>query len=245
MGRSHCATGLIFGCLIAATLSSAPLAVRLLIVPVAGGAALLPDIDKPGSRVARSLGPVTKLLATGIAALAVSVFYATRTELDTKSSNGGHRRLTHTGPGALLFGLIVGIAVLAHPIAGAVVLALLIGLTAQGFRSIGTGFTLTGAGLAWWTISHYSGWWPLWVTVTVGGSLVHCLGDSATNSGTPLLWPLTYQGKRWHMVRFPVTFTTNDTVETELVTPALMVLLVVSGGFATGLAQVLIHAVTR
>lgn len=245
MGRSHCATGLIFGCLVATTLSSAPLPVRLLVVPVAGGAALLPDIDKPGSRVARSLGPVTKFIAVGIAALAVAVFYATRTELDTTSANGGHRRLTHTVPGALLFGLVVAVAVLAHPIAGAVVLALLIGLTAQGFKSLGSGFTLAGAGLAWWTISHFPSWWPLWVTVTVGGSLVHCLGDSATNSGTPLLWPVTRHGKRWHMVRFPATFTTNDTVETEFVTPLLMVLLMVSGGFATGVSQAILGAVTR
>jgi hypothetical protein len=47
------------------------------------------------------------------------------------------------------------------------------------------------------------------------------------------------------MVRFPATFTTNDTVETEFVTPLLMVLLVVSGGFATGVSQAILGAVTR
>jgi hypothetical protein len=45
MGRCHALGGLIVGALTAGLLDHAPLPVGVLMVPVAGGAALLPDID--------------------------------------------------------------------------------------------------------------------------------------------------------------------------------------------------------
>lgn len=234
MGKSHCLTGLIFGVGVAGALDHAPLPVRLLVIPVAGGAALLPDIDKPGSRVARSLGPITWLLSRAIAGLAVVVYHATATDEDSPHDNGGHRRLTHTVPGCALFGSITGVAVWVHPAAGASVLALLVGLTAQGFKGIGYGFTAVGAAGSWVAVAHYPGWWAVWPIVVTLGSWVHCVGDTVTNSGTPMLWPLVRDGRRWHTVRTPVTFRTGSVTEAAVVTPLLWVALVLAGGFATG-----------
>lgn len=245
MGRSHAMCGLIFGASTAAVLDHAPLLVRLLVIPVAGGAALRPDIDHPSSRVARSLGFITKTIAKGVAAASLQVYHATCGEKDVVNRRSGHRTFTHTVPGCFTFGVLDLIAIKAHPIAGTVLLALLIGLLAQGFRSIGTGFTLAGAGLAWWTLTHYPGWWWLWPTLGFTGALVHVAGDWCTNSGVPLFWPLNRGGKRWGLIHAPLTFSTGTAVETELVTPVLVLMLVVAGGFTMGVPQFIFAAVTR
>lgn len=243
MGRSHLITGLILGGAIATTLSHAPLAVRLLVIPVAGGSALLPDIDKPGSRVARSLGPVTGLISRGVAAVAVAVYHATRTERDSPSDNGGHRRLSHTVPGCLLFGVFVAVAMLVHPAAGTAVLALLVGLTSQGFKALGGWFSLSGLVGSWLVVSRYPGWWWVFPIAVALGSWVHCWGDTVTSSGTPMWWPLLRDGKRWGKVTTPATFTTNDHIEHGPVTVVLWAVFVVSMGFASGVSQLVIRAV--
>lgn len=248
MGRNHCMTGLILGVALAGTLGTAPLPVRLLVVPVAGGAALLPDIDKPGSRAARSLGPISWALSVAVAALARSVYHATRTGLDSERDNGGHRRLTHTVPGCLLFGVVTGVAVWVHPVAGAVALALLVGLTACGFKALGFGFTALGSAGSWVVVSHFPGWSWLWPLVVAVGSWVHVLGDTVTRSGTPMLWPVTRAGQRWFTVRTPATFVTGGPVEATAVTLALWVSLVVAVGVVTGVLPVaagLVSAVLR
>lgn len=234
MGRSHAMCGLAFGMALAGVLGDAPLPVRLLVIPVSGGAALLPDLDHPQSRVARSLGPVTKLLAHLVAGFSLAVYHGTCADRDSMDRKSGHRTLTHTVPGCVFFGVLTTIATLAHPGAVTVILALLIGLLAQGFETVGVGFTLTGAGLSWWTITHYPGWSWVWPMVVVCGALVHVAGDWPTVGGVPILWPLVRDGRRWGMHRAPVTFTVGSEVETHVVVPLLafgMVLSVVFSGF--------------
>jgi membrane-bound metal-dependent hydrolase YbcI (DUF457 family) len=243
LGRSHALCGLTFGASVAAALPAAPLPVRLLVIPVAGGAALLPDIDKPGSRVARSLGPITWLIAVVTAWTAARVYLATRTSLDSPNTNGGHRRLTHTIPGCVLFGAFAGVAVFLSPVAGAAVLALLIGLLSQGFRALGFGFCAAGAFLAWSVVTEFPAWWWLWPVLVAAGAWVHCLGDTVTNSGTPMLWPLVRNGKRWDKVRSPSYFSTGSDYEKGPVTRRLWVLFALSVGFATGLVQMVAVAV--
>jgi len=237
--------GLIFGVGEAAALDHAPLLARLLVIPVAGGSALLPDIDKPGSRVARSLGPITGLIARGVAALAVVVYDATRTALDPSNCGGGHRQLTHTVPGCVGFGAGTWVALQVHPALGAAVLTLLCGLLAQGFKSIGVGFTLVGAAVSWWVITHAQSWWWVWPLSVAAGSFIHIVGDTMTSSGTPMLWPLTRHGKRWGRVHTPATFHTGSHFETEVLTPMLAGALALSAGFTVGLPQAVYHAVAR
>lgn len=245
LGRSHAMTGLIFGVGEAAALDHAPLIVRLLVIPVAGGSALLPDIDKPGSRVARSLGPVTGWIARGVAGLAVVVYDATRTELDPVHCDGGHRQLTHTMPSCVGFGAITYVAERVHPALGVAVLTLLCGLLARGFRSIGVGFTVVGAVVSWWVITHAQSWWWVWPVSVTAGSFMHILGDSVTRSGTPMWWPLLRHGKRWGRVHTRATFRTGDHFETEVLTPVLAGALALSAGFTVGLPQAVYHAVAR
>jgi membrane-bound metal-dependent hydrolase YbcI (DUF457 family) len=49
-------------------------------------------------------------------------------------------------------------------------------------------------------------WWPApsgwWMGYAIGaGCLLHCLGDSLTHYGTPLLWPWPVRGQVWYPVR--------------------------------------------
>lgn len=244
MGRSHIAGALIAGVGFAATIPHAPLLVRGLVVAVTGGSGLLLDLDHPSGKAARSLGFVTRLLAQVIAAFAVAVYHGTRTDADAPGDGGGHRKITHTVPGVLGFGVIAGVAVWAHPIAGAVAGGLMCGLMALGFRSLGAGFTLGGAGVTWWTLTHDPQWlWTVPVAVTLG-ALAHLGCDAFTNSGVPLLWPFVVHGQRWYRVKTPATFSTGGPVETTLVAPLLWVGLGVTTGLATGVLPVLVAAVS-
>jgi membrane-bound metal-dependent hydrolase YbcI (DUF457 family) len=73
-------------------------------------AAMLPDIDEPGSTVAHLCGPVT--MATAWL---------------TKRLSGGHRHATHSLAAVAVAG-IVGLSVTPFPVAQAVILALLFAL---------------------------------------------------------------------------------------------------------------------
>lgn len=240
MSRSHLATGIIFGCVVATAIHNGPLLVRALVIPVAGGSALLPDIDSRSSRVTVSLGVVTKILSRICAHVAEAIYDATRTEHDKTGSNGGHRRYFHTIPGCATFAGLAWGATVAHPLAAAAVLSLLCGLTAQVYKSIGVGFTVAASVTAWLVVTQYPAWSWLWPCVVGVGAWVHCLGDTITAKGTPMLWPLCRDGKRWEPVTFPPGFTTNSETEREAVTPLLVCLIVVGFGFASGVAQLLI-----
>ena len=67
MGRSHALSGAVVwvgGCAVAAGLGAQPAVATVVVgAAVTAGGALLPDFDHPGSVVARSLGPVTRLVA--------------------------------------------------------------------------------------------------------------------------------------------------------------------------------------
>lgn len=243
MGRSHALCGVVLGIGIAGVLGHAPLPVRLLVIPVAGGAALLPDIDHPSSRVARSLGFVTRWIARGVAAVSLMTYHATRTDLDVATRRSGHRTLTHTVPGCGVFGVICLAVTLAHPVAGTVFLGLLIGLLAQGFKSIGWGFALAGSGVSAWVFYQDPAWWWLWPVVVSFGSMVHVLGDWCTNSGVPLMWPLERDGRRWGLSHAPVTFSTGKDIETNVVTQLLWFGVALAVGFVGVMDWAIFHDV--
>jgi membrane-bound metal-dependent hydrolase YbcI (DUF457 family) len=255
MGRSHILSGLIAGVTVAGVLP-APLPVRLLVVPVAGGAALLPDLDHRSSRIARSLGPITKALAAAVNGLSLAIYDGTATDEDPEKRDG-HRTATHTIPGCLAWGLgllLVGVAgpwavrvaELPARVAGlpyALCLAVLIGLMGSGLKVLGFGFAAVATLGSWWVTTTYSGWWWLWPLVVVVGSLSHVLGDAWTSSGVPLAWPFVVGGQRWYRVRAPRTFSTGTTVETTVVTPLLYFGLIAVTGLATGFLPVLVGVV--
>src|SRR5688572_19788130 len=126
MGKSHSlsgAVGWLAGCAALAAVGH-PASGRAAIVGalVSAGFALAPDVDHPQSTIARTLGPVTRLIATGVAFAAARIRTSSCDHCERRPRRGGHRALTHTGVGAvglggllsltgLLFGAYVGLAV--------------------------------------------------------------------------------------------------------------------------------------
>ncbi len=236
MGKSHALSGgvgWLTGCALLATVGPTPPAVAVVAgAAVSTGAALLPDLDHPGSTVARTLGPVSRLIASGVAAVAASLRLASCKHCGTRPDRGGHQAITHTVVGAAGIGLsttglclmferaaalwIVGVFVwlAAHAALSSRARACLGDVTLPGrFRRLGKGahrFTaavgavLVAAGFAAMVDSSPPGvgWWWLGLAV-FWGCLAHALGDSLTYSRVPLLWPLQIRGCRWAPVGTP------------------------------------------
>jgi membrane-bound metal-dependent hydrolase YbcI (DUF457 family) len=140
---------------------AAPFAVPCFVV-ITTVSSLVPDLDQPGSKLSRSLGPITWGLAWVIAWLSRVSYHATKTTRDKPSPGNGHRTLTHTGTWCVLLGLVTFLAVLATP-ASAWALwagsAVLVGNLAHIW---GDALTLHGVPF----------WWPL----SRGGKRWACVG---------------------------------------------------------------------
>lgn len=218
-----------------AWLPNAPPIVLLLTIAITGGAALLPDLDHPSSTVARSIGPLTKLISRGLAWLAWTIYHTTRLPGDPGQRESGHRLITHTPVGSLGFALIATASAAVHPIASGIVAGLCCGLLGTGlrhalrrflralprcFRGIGAmpGIGIgSAAGIAsWHTASTFPAWsWALGIPVLLG-CLIHREGDWCTNSGVPRrAWPLPEEAgkRRWKLHKAPVTFDTGGDEE--------------------------------
>lgn len=245
MAPQHATCGLLAGVGVAAFIPAAPWPIRVLVVIVTGGAALLPDLDHPQATAAKSLGPVTKVIAIGVDRTSVAVYHATRAAGDPRDRHGGHRLLTHTVPWCLVVGVLVGLLGVVSPIGLAVSCGLLAGLLALGFKQAGFGLAVATGGVSWWLLDHDPSWsWVVPVAVTAG-CLVHLAGDAVTPSGVPILWPLKVGGQRWRMVSTPVTFDAGGTEETMLVAPLLVLGLLVAVAQVTGVLPVVLAAVAR
>ncbi len=220
---------------------------------VCAGWALAPDMDHPNSSVARSLGPVTKLLAWGVGAFGAWVHRRTKTRWD-RADLDGHRTVTHTVVWAVVWGLLAFAAQRWWPawVASALVFfAVHLGVKTAlppkwrsrwvrtGFRSIRRVrvsapmlFALGSAYMAY-QLTPQSGWW-LGLAVAVG-SFTHCLGDCVTNSACPMLWPIPIgpagRRRRWYPVGPPprLRFSAGDQVERLLVQRFLALQVAVAG----------------
>lgn len=199
---------------------------------VATGFALWPDIDHPSSTVARSLGPVTRVAARIVSYISDAVRDGTCRCCDTPGTHG-HRTLTHTvvfavasGAGISAAGWRWGLdaaAIVVGVAAGLAVLGLLRKLPWLAAPLVGTS---AWAGVHW--LGSGEGWW--WLGVPAGaGVLIHALGDSLTEHGTPLLWPLRVAGCRWRRLGLPgwLAFRTGGAAER-----VVSVAMVAGGGFA-------------
>lgn len=178
MGRSHLVSGVLAWEVVALETHQTPaqMITGLVLVPCA---ALLPDIDHRGATVSRTYGPVTAGASWVIAKL-----------------SGGHRNGTHSAFGVLMLGALLQACALHRTALWSQVLlcAVLIPTLAAGVRVfrirgwvddmaavplvIGTVF-LSGINLQAVPIAMMT------------GCAVHIVGDCLTNSGCPILWPLT------------------------------------------------------
>lgn len=188
MARDHAALAVVVA-LGLGRLAGLPTPELCVVAATATGAALLPDIDEPGSTVAHLLEPVTGLVAHV-----------------TKRLAGGHRVGTHSLLAVALAGLgtwALGFITLWHTgvPASVVPLGLSLALAIRGliprlFRP-GHFVSLALAALvSWWVVDHVGiGYWlPLAVA---GGWALHLGGDWLTKSGIPLLWPVSKRHFAW------------------------------------------------
>jgi hypothetical protein len=192
------------------------LAAWLAIIVVVVVGALAPDIDSPRAMITRSLGPLGTLGHRVAIDVGRAIFRATQTERDVDDWNDGHRLITHTALGAVTAGAVVAAVglVVGTPVAVAA-------------SALPTGLGHAGAALAgtWWVWGLAFGW----------GCLVHILGDTCTVQGTPIAWPLNIHGKRWWMVRAPITVRAGGDGEKWLVVPAAWLGMVAAALWMVGL----------
>lgn len=234
MGRSHALSGAavwLGGCALATGLGPQPTVGTVVVgAAVTAGGALLPDIDHPGSVIARSLGPLTRLIARGAAAGAAALRAAS---CGCCVGRGGHRAVTHTLVFAVAIGLVVSLLCWAGgDTAAAVVAGLAAALAVRGAlrRSTRGAYGAAAFGLLVGLMAAAlpgpgGGWW--WVGLPFGlGCLVHSLGDALTFSRVPLLWPVRIRGCRWAALGMwgPLRFRTGSAVERLLVVPLLLLL---------------------
>lgn len=104
MATGHALSGAVFGLAVAPLVPHPAMAGALpVFVAITTGCALVPDMDQPGAKLSRTLGPITWGLAWLIKKLSQAVHEATKTPVD-RSNGSGHRSLTHTLVWCLLCG---------------------------------------------------------------------------------------------------------------------------------------------
>jgi membrane-bound metal-dependent hydrolase YbcI (DUF457 family) len=209
----------------------APVPVLLTAAGVTAGAALLPDLDCPSSTVARSCGPVTKVLSELVDTASLGIYRLTAGPKDSPRE-GGHRTFTHTILAAVLAGL--GVTALCGAFGKPAVLGVLAftlmfairGLMADWAKKEGwlavLGVTAACTAAAWWTLpTDGTSYAFLGVCVTLG-MILHDLGDAITRAGVPLLAPVPYNGKRWwEFTLGPLAIRAGGVVEAAVLLPAL------------------------
>ena len=219
MGRTHAASGSL------AFAAAAPLlptlgvqlsAVGLLVgVVAAAGAALLPDLDHPGSTAARALGPATGALARLGAA-----------------ASGGHRQGTHSLVGVAAFTVLVALADASGTTGRTITAALLLVLASAGLHLRLTRTTLLHVLLCFFGSAVLVAAAP---TVNVGvlpaavavGAAAHLAGDALTREGVPVLWPI--RRGRVHLA----SLTTGGLLEQLVIGPAMLLAAAVMTWYST------------
>lgn len=138
--------------------------VTVAFVAVAGIGALLPDLDMPGAKASKLLGPVTWILAWLINKLSIIVYEATKMPKDRGGMFPGHRTLTHTALWGVLMGLTTFLGVLATPASAWALWAALAVVVGHFAHLWGDAITLGGIPFwaPFWKRSEKR-WGPVWL----------------------------------------------------------------------------------
>lgn len=199
------------------------------------GSALLPDLDHPPSTVARSFGPLTRVISRGVDLTSVGIYNMTRLKGDPHR-NGGHRTFTHTAVFAALAGTVTASLVLLHnPWITAALLFFITGLGVRGLlhewdHAADTFVVIVLSSIVTWQCwrwEHTGGGKAAWVGLTVlVGCLAHCVGDAITEDGCPILWPVPLGRHLWYPIGppKPMRYRTGGKVELLFVGPLCTVL---------------------
>jgi membrane-bound metal-dependent hydrolase YbcI (DUF457 family) len=235
MGRSHALSGWCAGLVVAPLIGLTTVAEVVPFAAATAGYALVPDLDHPGARASRLVGPVTRLISEAVRAFSSVLYNLTKGPRD-EDSTGKHRHATHTLVAAILLGMLAASAgdrgkwaVLAVAVTGLLLAADVLGdwlivlvLGAAAWSVTGTALPgTTAADAVQAGLTGIGGW----IGVAVGlGMFVHCLGDSLTRSGCPWMWPLPIGGETWYEIRLPrpLRFRTNGWFERLIIVPLLL-----------------------
>jgi membrane-bound metal-dependent hydrolase YbcI (DUF457 family) len=221
-GRDHALTGAVAFAGVAPLLHITALSVAAG-TALSAGAALLPDIDEPGSTIARQGG----FLTTGLAWVVHRV-------------SGGHRKGTHSFLGVAVFtaaGLAAGNWQAAQPgrwqhlVPAALILALLF---AAAFHALHLGghhgdaaAIALAAAVVWkgWDLALVTPWKvSILALCAIVGMLAHIAGDMLTHGGCPVWYPVSRDDH--HLLPRGLQFTTGKTAEHWIVSPLLLAALV-------------------
>lgn len=209
LGHSHSLSGLATGAAAGEFALHLPVTGTLTLAGLTAGMALVPDLDSVGGCAARSLGFASEAVAYVI-----------------RFVSGGHRHATHSFLG---IGVFTGLAYLAcafrSDVAGKAGLALLITLAVSaGIEALHLtdGHTADVAGIAAAAAVVWAGYGLTLIPLTVLiGTTAHVVGDMLTQSGCPLLFPVSqYRFKWWPR---PLAFITGTKPELWGVDPALTI----------------------
>jgi membrane-bound metal-dependent hydrolase YbcI (DUF457 family) len=186
------------------------------------GAGVLPDIDEPGSTIARSYGFLTEAFAWVVHHL-----------------SGGHRKGTHSVIGVLVFTAGAWAAVhfdgtFAGKVALAVFLSLLLAAALRALHVGGHHGDALGVAAAAATIYFHVGLvlTPLCIAL---GAAAHIAGDMLTHGGCPVIYPVSRE--EFHLLPRELQFTTGKLAEHWIITPLLTAALVYLACRDTGLGH--------
>jgi len=220
LGRDHALSGALAFTAVAPLLHVTGTHLAAAVVLTAG-AGVLPDIDEPGSTIARTFGFLTGAFAWIVHKI-----------------SGGHRKGTHS---------LLGVAIVAAASLGAaswqagartsgpwwhlVPAGLILGLLfSAAFRALNIGGHHGDAfGIALAALMIWKGWdldlvtprhVPMLAVCVTLGMLAHLAGDMCTHDGCPLLYPLSRY--EFGLLPAPVRITTNKFAEHWIVTPLLI-----------------------
>jgi len=194
-------------------------------VALTAGAGVLPDLDEPGSTIARTFGFLTGAFAwvihqvsgghrkgthslVGVALVTAGSLAAGRWQMSARAADGHLRLPWHMVPAVLLLSL----------------------LFASGFRALRIGGHLGDAagiavavGVTWqgWDVAQVTSWRvPLLAVCVAVGMLAHLAGDMCTHHGCPLMYPLSRHD--FGLLPQRIRITTNKIAEHWIVTPLLL-----------------------
>jgi membrane-bound metal-dependent hydrolase YbcI (DUF457 family) len=236
MGRSHALSGWCAGLALAPAIGLTRVAEMVPFAAATAGYALVPDLDHPGARASRLLGPITRIVSGAVRTFSGILYQVTKGPRDEEGT-GKHRHATHTIAAAALLGSLAAAAgsaggrwaVLAVALTGLVLAADVLGDWLIALVIGAAAWSVAGSALPGETAAEavQAGLSQIgsWIGVAVAaGMFVHCLGDSLTRSGCPWLWPLPIRGETWYEIRLPraLRFRTGGWVENVVIAPALV-----------------------
>lgn len=218
------------------------------------GASLMPDLDAVQSTSINTLGPIGKVLSSGMRGFS-SIIQSTISSKRDESNRDPHRGFWHT----IISGVFVGFVVLGLTkintkiisfgekditISTLIVIFIIFMSTQLLMASLFKKFYKKTKGSLLGSLSlsiasfivaitllmllpedlSYS-----WVGAAVAfGWILHLLGDAMTVSGVPLLFPLKIKGKMWWNCRVPFAFKAGGFIEMSILIPLLLLIAVIS-----------------